>query len=291
MLEIGAAILALLYYDKYKDSLNTYVGPIWEITGTFSIFYIVNLEVTYPTLIPLIGELYVAPLLIGALFLIIRDTFLAFSENINIPVLERNYSKVYAIATLVTMFFFISVIGSVISGIGVNTTSLAINYLRFITSPFNILLYLSIIGIVYFAAIVFFRLEKILQAVFSLIISMVLLFLALHYYANFVLQGIINNIYLLGLPLALLIVLFVVYVFRRNLAKYFVLPFLVATIFVFQMFGYPQIFGGTLNITNYLAPSPTAGYVVIFTVAGGIFLAIALSYFVYVHHLHKKKVK
>ncbi|MDE1856294.1 MAG: hypothetical protein KGH49_03620, partial [Candidatus Micrarchaeota archaeon] len=68
LLEVGSAILALFSYGAYRDKLRRYLLPIWEVDGTFAAFYLVNFEVTYPTLLGIVGTIYILPLLLAAAF-------------------------------------------------------------------------------------------------------------------------------------------------------------------------------------------------------------------------------
>ena len=57
---------ALFAYEKYKEKLMRYITPIWEVTGTFAVFYVVNFEATFPTLLGVAGTIYAVPLLLAA---------------------------------------------------------------------------------------------------------------------------------------------------------------------------------------------------------------------------------
>ena len=72
LVEVGMAFTGLIFYDSYKI-IKKYLIPMWEINGTFAIFYIVSFEAIYPKLLVNIGTLYLLPVMVAALLLILRN--------------------------------------------------------------------------------------------------------------------------------------------------------------------------------------------------------------------------
>ncbi|EQB70919.1 MAG: hypothetical protein AMDU1_APLC00044G0057 [Thermoplasmatales archaeon A-plasma] len=53
--ELMAASAILFKYRESEQKVFRYLVPIWEVTGTFFVFYVVNLEALIPSALPLIG--------------------------------------------------------------------------------------------------------------------------------------------------------------------------------------------------------------------------------------------
>jgi len=288
MLELGAAIFLLLNYNKYKERLAAYVAPIWEITGTMSVFYVVSLEAFYPTLIAVVGALYVGPIILAMLFILVRDSFLAYSEYMEESATEVAYSKIYGISTIVGLALVVSVLSSGISGMGISVQGLTSNYLAMIFNPFNVLFLLAVVFLVIFASSIFFGVRSAKLQLPSFIIFVILLFASLYIYVPQILMSIVNTPYLLLPALLLLVAIFVLYLRNSRLTRFLVLPFLFISVFTFEAYQYPMLFGGQASITQYLTESANTPYLAVSIAVGGIFLIAALSYFVYIQHVHRK---
>ena len=289
LLELGAAVFLLLDYKKYKKRLSTYVAPIWEITGTMSVFYIVSFEAFYPSLLTAVGTLYILPVLLAMIFIIIRDAFLAYSEYLNDSTTELTYSKIYSWSTILAMFFIVSVLASGITGIGVSMSPLAPNYLAMIFNPFNILLFFAIFSLVAFSCSIFFDIRDTKILVGSFIAFLILFFVSLNYYAPFIMTNLLSNIVFIAPSLVFLITAVALYINNNGFTRYTIIPFLFFSVLAFQLFQYPEIFGGSQNINTYITQSINAPYLAIAATVGGLFLIISLSYFVYIQHVHRKK--
>ncbi|MEM0201774.1 MAG: cytochrome d ubiquinol oxidase subunit II [Candidatus Micrarchaeaceae archaeon] len=288
-LEIGIAITMLLEYDKHKDRMKHFLMPLWEVTGTFAVFYIVNLEATVPSLLMLLGTVFVVPLLVAAIFFILRNAFLSYSEYMGDKHSEKLYLHIYAIATLVVAFIAISVLDSGISGIGINASTYSIDMLRMFANSFNVLMFIGIALLSVFVAAAFFDVREYkwfpgLAAVLGIIAIAVATHSAMGYlfYAAFGpgLPYLIGLLILLGVGLYL-------YYSRKRYAKYVaVLWFLLAVNF-FGFMQSPYILGGTVDINDYLATGLMAFYVNMVTLIGGIIIVIALFFMVYINYIKK----
>ena len=159
-LEVGIAVTLLLEYEKHKDKMKKFLMPLWEVTGTFAIFYLVNLEATVPSMLMLLGTVFAVPLLVAAIFFILRNAFLSYSEYMEDKRLEKRYLHVYAIATLVVAFIVISVLDSGISGIGINASAYSINMLKMFANSFNVLMFVGIALLSVFVTALFFDIRE-----------------------------------------------------------------------------------------------------------------------------------
>ncbi len=288
ILELGAAVWLLVDYNKYNARLAAYVAPIWEITGTFSVFYLVSFEAFYPKLLFLVGTVYILPIILGMVFLILRDSFLAYSEYIDDSAKEFAYSRIYGITTILALFLLITVLDSSISGYGINIAILASNYWFMLSNPFNILMFLAVFMLVIFTSGIFFNIRNIDLVLASFIAFMGLFLFTTYEYLPSLYTAIASNLYLLVPSVALLLIVLGMFIKNDKYTRFFVLPFLFISLFSFEYFAYPWLFGGSINITSYLAPSINSPYLAAIIIFGGIFLAVALGYFVYIQHLHRE---
>ena len=289
VLEVGIALILLLEYEKYKDNLKRFLMPLWEVTGTFAIFYIVNLEAVVPSLLLLIGTIFVVPLLVAAIFFILRNAFLSYSEYMGDKISEKRYLHVYAISTIIVAFIVISVLDSGISGIAINASSYSINLLMMFVNPFNILMFLGIALLAVFIAAAFFRIREYkLLSILSAVLGIIAIAIAVHSSLNYLFDSAFNTglPYLLGL-LALLTVSLFMHYNGNKYAKYIsVLWFFFAVNFFCFMQG-SYILGGTVNTNNYVATGAMAFYINVVTIIGGAILAASLIYMVYISYMKK----
>ena len=288
-LEVGIAVTMLLEYDKHKDNMKRFLMPLWEVTGTFAVFYLVNLEATVPSLLMLVGTIFVVPLLIAAIFFILRNAFLSYSEYMGDKRSEKRYLHVYAIATLVVAFIAISVLDSGISGIGINAPAYSINMLKMFANSFNILMFLGIALLSVFVAAVFFDVREYRWfSSLAAILGIIAIAIATHSAMGYLFSAAFGPglPYLIGLLVLLAAVLYL-YHSGKKYAKYIaVLWFLLAVNF-FGFMQSPYLLGGTVEINSYLASGPMAFYVNLVTLIGGTILIVSLVFMVYVSYIKK----
>jgi len=289
VLEVGIALTMLLEYEKYKDSLKRFLMPLWEVTGTFAIFYIVNLEAVVPSLLLLIGTIFVVPLLVAAIFFILRNAFLSYSEYMGDKVSEKRYLHIYAIATIIVAFIAISVLDSGISGIAISASSYSINLLRMFVNSFNILMFLGIALLAAFLAAVFFGIKEYKWfPILSAVLGVIAIAIAVHGSLNYLFDSAFSTglPYLLGL-LALLAVSLFMHYKGNKYAKYIAVIWFFLAINFFGFMQGPYILGGTVNTNNYIATGAMAFYVNAVTLIGGAILAASLISMVYISYIKK----
>ncbi|MCL4388104.1 cytochrome d ubiquinol oxidase subunit II [Candidatus Marsarchaeota archaeon] len=288
-LEVGIAVTMLLEYDKHKDRMKRFLMPLWEVTGTFAVFYLVNLEATVPSLLMLVGTIFVVPLLVAAIFFILRNAFLSYSEYMGDKSSEKRYLHIYAIATLLVAFIAISVLDSGISGIGINASAYSINMLKMFVNSFNILMFIGIALLSVFVAAVFFDVREYKWfSGLAAILGIIAIAIATHSAMEYLFSAAFGPgaPYLIGL-LALLGIALYLYYSKNKYARYAaVLWFLLAVNF-FGFMQSPYLLGGTADINNYLATGPMAFYVNLVTLVGGTILAVSLVFMVYVSYIKK----
>lgn len=288
-LEGGAAGLYLVAYDKYKEALTRYIAISWEISGTFLVFYLVNFEATFPTLLPIFGTVYLTPVLLAAAFVLFRNAFIVYSEYASTTSIRRIEAHVYALATILAGFFFLAIISSTVTGAGVNLLSRTSDIIAMISNPYSIAVFLGMGSLSMIAAIVFFRIRATAPLLGLVVLSAVMFLYALPSVPNLFNSAVNTYWYMDALLAILFISMILLHIRRSGAARILVFPWLMASSIAFQLYEYPLLFGGAIDMTNYLPPSASAYYVVLVTIIGAIILGIALSVLLYAERLSRSK--
>lgn len=289
IIELAGAIASILDCDLYRKKVIEYLAPLWEITGTLSVFYLVNLAATYPGLLPAIDYLYLAPVLLAVVFLMARDAYLAYSELSLEKKENKKHARAYGILTMLTMLLIITILSSSVDGGGVNPVEPSVNFAYLLLNGFNILMLDSIIALASACAIVFFNLKYPKTLAIMTILSAALLLAALETHAPYMITNMVMNPLTLAPVTILFVLMAMMYLARSQNTKFLVIPFLFIGILTFEFLQYPYIFGRSINLNNFVATPPIASYILLFTIIGGAFLTAALSLFFYIHHSKKKK--
>lgn len=286
MLEMGVAILSLIDFEKYKTQLMGYIAPIWEITGTFGVFYLVNLAATYPGLLPAVDHLYVAPILISVVLIIAKNALLAFSELSSKS--SKSYFTIYGVCTLIVMFILFSILTSSVAGTSVNLAETSINPTQFLLNPFNLLFFGALVTLVSLCTIIFFNVKtkdvlKDMKVMgYLVIITLLLLILALVAYTPYIIVNMFNEWYFGLIVFLLLFLITLSHVAESRYSKHLVLAFLIFGVFSFECLEYPTLFNGAVNLNSYVVQQPSASYILLISVLGGIFLTVSLGIFMYI---------
>ena len=284
-IEVGISVLGLMGYKDYWKRMKPYLMPMWEINGTFAIFYVVAFEAMYPQLLTLVGTVYIAPALVAGLFFILKNAFLSYSEYIGSEQHERKLVKVYGISTIIVAVLVISILTSAVSGSGVNVPLQSISVAAF-ANVFNVLAVLSIILIAIFCTKVLLGFSK--NAVLDIVIAalgIVTIIIGAYAGPSYLLFSLRSNLDL-ALFVFELIFLFIVAVLHasgKRLARFLTIPWLFSAIFAFTVFQYPYLFGMEVNMLSYTTGGAVSGYVVFITVAGGLMLAVSLLFLLYMN--------
>ncbi len=286
-IEVGIALQILLGNNKIAEMIR-YITPIWEITGTFAVFFVMNFIATFPSAISIIGTAYVAPLLIAALFFIFRNAFLAYGIYYK-GSSSRVYLKVYGLATLITGFLVISVLSSAISGFGINLGTDSINLFTLFVNPFFLIILVSVIFISLMLNSVIFHTDK--EPVYFLIgiIGIIMALLDMHYYLNYAFINLLQGVPLLLLVIIVFAVMMASAIKRSAISMIVPFVWMFLIIILFSYATYPYWFGKEINATSYLSLTATGTYVSYITIIGGALLTIALIYFVYISYFKSKK--
>ncbi len=286
MLELGIALISLLDYDLYKERIKHAIGPVWGITGTFAIFYLVNFEVSYPGLVALVGTAYVIPLLAAAIFIILRNIFIAFSEYIGENRSERRFRIVYSLSTIIAAILLVAVLASGISGIGINLSTSGINY-SLLLNPFYIMILFSILLLSFSLANNIIKPARLFKpGIASLLLGFALGLFAVYTH----LPALHQSIQTYALTAASLVLLIISSFLQFKEAKHASAFSILSVLILINLFGiasYPYILGSR-NVTAYMAASSVANASILITTIGGVIVAVSLILFIYMNYLRKQ---
>jgi len=284
LVEVGIAIISLFGYEKYKDRIKRLINPIWEVTGTFAIFYVVNFEVTYPTMLSIVGTAYAVPLLVAAIFIILRNMFIIFSEYIGTDKSEHRFRLIYSVSTLIAAILAIATLASGISGIGISPSTSTLTP-SFLFNPFTILILASLVLFALSLAESILKPEGFQKiGIVSEILGFAIAYVAVAMY----LPGfkIANQTILIAVSTVLLAIAVIIQAAKYKHAGAFNMILVFLLINLFGVAAYPYIFG-TTNITSYIATSALATPEILITLIGGAFVAISLVALIYINYIKK----
>ncbi len=291
LVEIGMAFTGMLFYKSYAK-IKKYLIPMWEINGTFAIFYIVSFEAIYPKLLVSVGILYLVPVMIAALLFILRNAFISYSEYANNVASEKNYFMVYGISTLIIGFLVISIFSSAMSGIGININTNTLYLLEFLFNPFNILIFISLILLGFCITAIVLSIDKMrVYASAALFTSIFIGLIGTSTYTKYLLNNIFGDIWILyALIIILLITLFTLalYIKKVHISNKLILPVTFFIILIISISQYPYVYGNQLYINVYLTQSINQVPIIYITTFGMLFLSISISYLIYIYN--KKEI-
>ncbi len=276
----GMSAISFIYDRKSLPVVKKYLDPIWAITGTFVVFFVVNIEVLFPSILPPIDYMYVFPILLAALLFIGRNVFLVFSEYIwkDSKFSQLMLARIYSLITFVIIIILLSIFISIISGAGTNATLTGFSTSAFLSNPYTLGFILGALLIAFGLSFVFYKIEK--MKVLSPVATVVGLLLFVFSISRLNLN--VNYItYALAAAIALVsIIYYLTGKARREIV--FIAAFL--SIISINFLNYGKVFG-TKSLTTYLNNSAVAFAGILVTIVGGVLLTGMLLFFLYMYKL------
>lgn len=282
LIEFGIALLLLISYNS-KDKLMKYLMPMWEIDGTFAVFYVVDLEATYPNILPAVGTIYILPVLLAALFFIFRNAFLAYSEYTGRDATKRSYIMVYSIATIIVAFLALAVLSSSVSGIGVNLVMHSLYITKLLLNPFSLIIFTLAVLLSLFITMVTFDIGRTYAEILCAVIAVIIAFAAIYVYPHYMVSNIFSNAALLAVPVLLIAAAILLHAIKSKTAKYFAILALFSGVLTFELAEYPYLFKGAINLNSIVVGSPSASYLLAFSIGGIAVLAVLIGVLIYVN--------
>ncbi len=273
--ELMAASSLLFKYEESTKKVIPFIIPIWEITGTFFIFYAVNMESLIPSVLPFLAYAFIVYILIFLILYIGRNSAIIVAETIwkNKLISKKSLYRIYAIITYIIGAIIFVLYTALISGKGVNFNAQTFNLLKFVA-------YLPDDGFIIGSAILVFGLASVFYGLnvnrfLPLIVTVIGLIIAA---VSFLKLNDIHNLYYLIIPVILTILAPVLYIIpsaRKLISNKILFQTVIAlaTFFIIASL-YPNMLGGTATITPLLNDSAMQIQTFYATVVGGIMLFI-----------------
>ncbi len=290
-------------FKKHKETVERHIVPIWEITGTTIVVFVVELELIYSSLTPIASYLFIPLVGTFILLLILRNVWIIYAEFIwknkhNRVINSENFYKGYLIATFIMVILFLTAIVTLMYGKGIhlNLTDLSASYISYIPilSTYNYWLFLlGTLFVAYGLSAVFYRTMKIESFVplTTVIIGLILSISGLYgiAIADKVPSG---DLYLLIIPLILTLIIPVLYMNKRttNIASYKPVFFILLVFAVFIIEApVTYIAGGAFPISNFASANSMQAFNLYLSILGGIiFLGFMIMYaYVYANNPEK----
>ncbi len=278
LLAEAMSAMSFLYDRKSLPSVKKYLDPIWGVVGTFAVFFVVNAEVLYPSIMPPVDYLYVFPIMLAVLLFIARNVFLVFSEYVwkESKISSLSLARVYSLISFVIVIILLIVFLSIITGLGTNSSLTAFSFSSFLFDHYSIGFIAGVLLIAFGLSFPFYKIQKIIVlspistilGLFIFVLSMSRLGLSVNYIT-----------YILAVAIAAVsLIYYTVGKARREVI--FIAAF--ASILSINMLNYGKVFG-TLSLSSFLNNSAVSSAGLAITIIGGVLLVIMLSFFLYMY--------
>ncbi len=289
--ELMAASAILFKYEESEKKVFNFLIPIWEITGTFFVFYVVNLEGLAPDILPLLAYSFISYILIFLILYILRNTAIITAENLwkNRVINRRFFYSAYAVITFVLGAMIVMIGVAFIGGHGLNYNAKTFNLYQFLTFLPDDGFIIGVAVLLFGLAAVFYGLNvnrflPLIVTVTGMLISGVSIFEL----------GDTNNSVLFIIPAIFTVLIPLLWIFpqtRYIAEKKLVFQGLFSiSVFFLAYSQYPNLLGKTLLITTVLNNAAMQTQMFYATIVGGIILLI-LTYFFYDIYLEGTKNK
>lgn len=279
--ELMAASAILFKYNESKKKVFSFLLPIWEITGTFFVFYVVNLEGMAPDILPLLAYSFISYILIFLILYVLRNTVIITAENIwkNAKINRRFLYSAYAVVTFVLGAMIVMIYTAFLGGHGLNINTETFSLVPFIS-------FLPDDGFIIGIAVLFFGLAAIFYGLnvnrfLPLIVTIIgMLISGISIFE----LGDTNNTALFVIPAIFTLLIPVLWIFPQTknfVEKKLVFQGLLAiSVFFLAYSQYPYLLGKTLLVTSVLNNTAMQTQMFYATIIGGVILLI-LTYFFY----------
>ncbi|WP_393971431.1 hypothetical protein OXIME_001707 [Oxyplasma meridianum] len=248
----GSALL--MHYRSYGKQVKRFIIPIWEITGTFFILYVVNVEALAPGLLPIVAETYIFLILLFMILYSTRNASIIFAEFIwkKSFISEKTLYRIYSIVTLMLGAIILVIYVSILTGKGINISAHSFNLIPFFS-------YLPDDGIILGSAIIFLGLSYVFydmernrrSSIYITATGLVINAVSFAFLKNFVFYP------YLVIPIVLTILIPVLYNIRKTAVigknKIFYIALMSISVAIIERSFFPYLFGGTVDVRGYFS--------------------------------------
>jgi len=280
MTEIMGSAMMLLSWKETNARVLEYIVPIWEVTGTFGAFWIVNSYFAYPSLLVPVAKIF-APLLIVFLILFVaRNASIAFGEFITKRgwLDEEKLYKTYSLSTLLLGVVVMILLSSLVSGKGINLSAGTFSLGDWISSPGSLLFVVGTLAIGVGLAPVLYSTKPMRKITAPMtLLGIFLSVLSYYLFSSSLVSSWILVPVLLTLAVALLFFMDKTEKAVSNKAVF--ISILSMTVFSLQFLIYPSAIGRALPIDSVTTAGTMASAFVLITMVGATLLAVMLAFY------------
>ena len=281
--EIMSSVVFLLFWSQAASKVIDYVKPIWEVTGTFGVFWVVTMDFAYPSLLIPIASIFSPLLTVFLILFVSRNVSIAFAEFI----VKRKWLdevklyKAYALSTIFLGLTVLVLLSALVSGAGVDLNNHKFSLSAWL-SPASLLFVVGTLCISIGVTPVFFSLSSMKKLVLPLTSAGVGLSVLSYY-----LYSSSSIVFLMLIPVALTLLVGILFVVSDTTAvivsnKAVFITVLSIVIFSLQFLVYPSAIDGAIQVDAVTISGPTAQAYLTLTTVGGSLLAIMLDFYLYV---------
>lgn len=273
LIDVGIAVFTPITKEgSYKSKMSLILDALWAIIGTSAVYLVVTLESVYATITYVAGIALLLPFLAFLIFLALHHGFLGYAEGfgfLGIKHLEEKYILAYSIPTVILAFIGITIFTSVLSGIGINASTLEPDYVKMFFNPFNIMFFIAIAAYTIYYVTLFFNMkDKLMIAGISLTVANALILAGLYAYVPYVFSKAITNP---GFWIYLVVLYAMLYSLHKGFRFNNVISVILTAIggIIMGMFMYPYVLNGAVNVYSLMTnPATLAAADIVITIIG-----------------------
>ncbi len=296
-------------YEKHKAVVLKHIVPVWEITGTMIVFFVVELELVYSGLTPTASYLFIPVIGTFVALLILRNVAIIYAEFVWKKVDSKPLMMFYSAATFLMVIGFVTAIAALLVGNSVSTAipSLPpllhiesplyksyVDYVALLTAPVYSAVYWEFLFGTLFIAFgmsqVFYRIAKRTSYIPLLTIILGLFLNVNAWNVIATLSGAKYMGYYMIIPVIITLAVPLLYMYRptTNLASYKPFWFIAITIAVLSLeLPITRIVGNTYSITAFASTNSMQFANFWLSVIGGIIFLLLMIMYAYVYNSGK----
>ena len=279
--EIMGSVFLIFFWDNTKKEVLEYSNPIWEVTGTFGAFWVVNSYFAYPTLLIPVARIFGVLLIIFLILFVARNSSIAFGESITKRkwLHKKILYRIYAISTLFVGVAVLIFLSALISGRGVNLSEGTFSFGSWISSPGSLPFVIGTLILGVGLAPVFFSLisfRKIILPATGL--GLVMSVASYYLYSPKLVSAWIAIPIIMTVAVALLFLSDKMAKIVSNKAVFITLLSII--IFSLQFLIYPSMLGKTLSVDSVTTSGTVASVYILMTATGSALVSVMLAFYI-----------
>ncbi|WP_287950196.1 hypothetical protein [Acidiplasma sp.] len=291
---LGSEFIAIfpifINYEKTKENVLKHIVPIWEITGTMIVFFVVELELIYSSLTPIASYLFIPTVGLFVLLLVLRNASIIYAEFIWKKIDSKPLYMFYAVATFLMVVGFVTSVAILMTGLGIHLVlnPLDASYINFLTILGNGVYWVFLIGALFISfgmSQVFYRTVKNTSYV---PLATIIIGLILDSYAYLEIAHIdkVSVAAYLAVPIILTLIIPVMYMMKSTTeyASYKPLWFTLMTFAMLSLeLPVTKIAGGAFPVNAFASPNSMLAFNFYLSILGGIFYLLLMLLYAYLY--------